>query len=116
MKPKIDTNSLIFKIAQAAFNKEVKSALEIEMKVEKAVIPISAIPRTKKHRNPKKKPEQIGSGVLVNIKDQYFVFSSTHVFTEFEGKSFFTLCTCIAHISMFNIFFNISVTSWNTLD
>lgn len=34
--------------------------------------------------------QQIGSGILVHIKDQYFIFSSTHVFTEFEGKSFFT--------------------------
>lgn len=90
MKPNIDTDSLVFKMAQALMSKEVKSALEIEMKVENAVIPISAILPTKMHRNPKKKPEQIGSGVLVNIRDQYFVFSSTHVFTVFEGKSFFT--------------------------
>ncbi len=77
-------------MAQAALNKEVKCALEIEMVVEKAVIPISAILKTRAHRNPKKKPEQIGSGVLVNIKDQYFIFSATHVFTEFEERSFFT--------------------------
>ncbi len=90
MKPNNDTDSLVFKMAQAAMSKEVKSALEIEMKVENAVIPIFAILPTKMHRNPKKKPEQIGSGVLVNIKHQYFIFSSTHVFTVFEGKSFFT--------------------------
>lgn len=90
MKPNIDTDSLLFKMAQAAMSKEVKPALEIEMKVENAVIPIAAIPPTPMHRNPKKKPEQIGSGVLVNIKDQYFIFSATHVFTYFEGKSFFT--------------------------
>jgi hypothetical protein len=90
MKPNIDKNYLIFKLAHAAMTKEVKSALEIEMTVEKAVIPIASIPKTKMHRNPKKKPEQIGSGVLVNIKDEYFIFSSTHVFNEFEGKSFFT--------------------------
>lgn len=31
------------------------------------------------------KPEQIGSGVLVMLKNQYFMFCATHVFLKFEN-------------------------------
>lgn len=87
MKPKIDLNTPISKIAFALYKKETKIAWEMEQTVEKAIIPIYYIPKRKAHEKPKTKPEQFGTGVLVRIKDQYFIFSATHVFHEFEGKA-----------------------------
>lgn len=58
------------------------AAFNAPQKVERAVIPIYALLKTKPHQKPKIKPEQIASGVIVNIKDQYFIFSATHVFLE----------------------------------
>jgi len=87
MKPKIDLTSPITKIALKIHNKEIQKALDIKQTVEESVIPIYAIPATKAHKKKKTKPEQIGTGVLVNIKKEYFIFSATHVFSEFEEKS-----------------------------
>ena len=87
MKPKIDLNSKITKLALAIHTKEVKKALEIKQSVEKSIIPIYSFPKIKAHSIKKAKPEQIGTGVLVKIKTEYFIFSATHVFCEFEGKS-----------------------------
>lgn len=87
MKPKIDLNSPLTKIALTLYQKETKIAWEMEQSVEKAVIPIYYIPKRKSHQKPKTKPEQFGTGVLVRIKNQHFIFSATHVFYEFEGKA-----------------------------
>lgn len=80
MKPKIDLKSPIFKIVADWFMKESKKALQAPQTVEKAIIPIYAIPETKQHRKKEIKYEQIGSGVIVEIKDEYFVFTAEHVF------------------------------------
>lgn len=87
MKPKIDLDNAITKIALKIHRNEVEKALDIEQSVEKAVLPIYSVPKSKVHNPKKTKPEQIGSGVLVNIKNEYFIFSATHVFCEFEDKA-----------------------------
>lgn len=87
MKPNIDLNSPFTQLALSIYQKEIVQALEMEQTVEKAVIPIAYIPKSKAHQQKKTKPEQIGTGVLVNIKDEYFIFTATHVLNEFEGKS-----------------------------
>lgn len=60
--------------------RESKKALKATQSVEKAIIPIYAIPVTKQHQKKKTKFEQIGSGIIVKIKDQYFIFTAEHVF------------------------------------
>ncbi|MBL4560977.1 MAG: hypothetical protein JKX79_08320 [Labilibaculum sp.] len=90
MKPKIDLNSPITKMALMLQQNEMKKAWEMEQTVEKAVIPIYSVPKSKAHQEIKTKPEQIGTGVLVNIKTEYFIFSTTHVFAEFDSKSILT--------------------------
>lgn len=87
MKPKIDLDNSIVKLALKIQQNEVEKALDIEQTVEKAVIPIYSIPKSKAHNNRKTKPEQIGSGVLIKIKTEFFIFSATHVFCEFEDKA-----------------------------
>lgn len=87
MKPKIDLDNPITKIAMKLHTNEVEKALNIEQSVERAVLPIYAIPKSKAHNPKKTKPEQIGSGVIVNIKSEFFIFSATHVFCEFEGNA-----------------------------
>ncbi|REG88752.1 hypothetical protein [Flavobacterium aquicola] len=84
-KPKIDLENPIVKIAFEILEKQTKIALETPQDVEKAVIPIYAIPKAKAHQKPKTKAEQFGSGVLIKIKNQYFILSSTHLFESFEG-------------------------------
>jgi hypothetical protein len=86
MKPKIDLESPITKIVLSLLDREVKIAWEMEQSVEKAVLPIYYIPKRKAHQKKKTKPEQFGTGVLVRVKDEYFIFSATHVFIEFEGN------------------------------
>lgn len=90
MKPKIDLNSKLAKYAISLQKREVNKALGIKKSVENAVIPIYSVPETKGHLKKKTKPEQIGTGVIVTIKDEYFIFSATHVFEEFKGKSLLT--------------------------
>jgi hypothetical protein len=82
MKPDIDLKSPIFKGVRDWFLKESKKALEAPQTVENAIIPIYTIPKTKGHLKKKKKFEQIGSGILVKIKDSYFVFTAEHVFKD----------------------------------
>ena len=90
MKPKIDLTSpitqLIIKIQQI----EAKKAWEMENSVEKAVIPICSLPATKAHQKKKEKPIQTGSGVIVKIKNEFFIFSATHVFENFNGMGLLT--------------------------
>jgi len=82
MKPDIDLKSPIFKEVRDWFLKESKKALKAPQTVEKAIIPIYTIPITKEHLKQKKKFEQIGSGILVKIKELYFVFTAEHVFED----------------------------------
>ncbi len=90
MKPKIDLKNPLIKLAIDAIQMQTNIALETQQTVEKAIIPIYALPKAKGHKNPKTKVEQYGSGVLVNIKEQYFILSSTHLFEAFDG---YTLST-----------------------
>jgi len=90
MKPKLDLNSPITKLGLKIFNSENNKALSASQNVEDAVLPIYSIPKTKEHQIKKTKPEQIGSGVLVLIENQYFIFSATHVFKEFEKYNLLT--------------------------
>lgn len=85
MKPKIDLRSPLTQFAIQYHQKQVEIALDSPRSVENAVIPIYAIPKSKAHRAIKKKPEQIGSGVLISIKDEYFLFCATHVFFAFDN-------------------------------
>lgn len=90
MKPKIDLDSPLAKLASAIYHKEVKKAWEMLQSVEKAVIPISSLPFTKPHQKKKLKPIQTGTGVIVQIKDQFFIFSATHVFENFNDMAVLT--------------------------
>ena len=85
MKPKIDLSSPIVNIAIEALQKQVVAALETPQTVESAIIPIYAVPKSKAHNKKRTKPIQIGSGVLVKIKEEYFIFCATHVFLEFNN-------------------------------
>ncbi|PKH51915.1 hypothetical protein CXF68_15000 [Tenacibaculum sp. Bg11-29] len=90
MKTKFDLNDPIFKIAIKIHEDETELALNIEKNIQKAVIPIAFIPKTKAHQIKKRKPEQVGSGVLVKIKKHFFIFSATHVFNGFESETIYT--------------------------
>lgn len=62
----------------------VLDALNTPQTVEKAVIPIYHLPELKKQ------PIQIASGLLVNIKDEYFIFSASHVFEQIGNHQLLT--------------------------
>ncbi len=83
MKPNIDLKSPEIQLFIQKYKDKINVALNVPQTVEKSVIPIYSVPKTKGHQKPKEKPEQIGSGVLVNIDNTYFIFSATHVFLEF---------------------------------
>lgn len=85
MKPKINLEDPIIRRGLELITTQTRHALNTPQEVEKAIIPIYAIPTAKKHQKPKRKPEQFGSGVLLKIKDQFFILSSTHLFEGFEG-------------------------------
>ncbi|NQY31463.1 MAG: hypothetical protein HRT69_18600 [Flavobacteriaceae bacterium] len=85
MKPKFDINNPIVKLGLEALKKQTKIALETSQDVEKAIMPIYAIPKAKAHQKPKRKAEQFGSGVLFTIKENYFILSTTHLFEAFDG-------------------------------
>lgn len=76
MKPRIDLENPIIKEGIMYFQNKMMEALNVPQRVESAVIPIYHIP------NLKTKPVQIGSGVLVKIKNEYFILSASHVFDE----------------------------------
>jgi hypothetical protein len=76
MKPKIDLENPIIKECITYFHNKMIEALNVPQRVESAVIPIYHIPKLKR------KPIQIASGVLVKIKNEYFIFSASHVFDE----------------------------------
>lgn len=74
MKPKIDLENSQVKIALEVIKEQTKSALETPQDVEKAVIPIYAIPKCKGHQNPKTKAEQYGSGIIKNKRPIFYSF------------------------------------------
>lgn len=96
MKPDIDLNNPLVKIFTKHMQTQTKKALEITQSIEKAVIPIL-------HLSPfKTKPEQIASGVIVTIKDEYFVFSASHVFDDYGQRQLLTsdnTGSCVQSIS-----------------
>lgn len=85
MKPKIDLENPIINLVLELYKRHVTLALESSQIIEKAIIPIYAIPNSKGHQSLKKKAEQFGSGVLLNIREHYFILSCTHLFEAFEG-------------------------------
>src|SRR6187402_2660320 len=87
MKPKINLDDPLVKYGMSVINNSGRIVLDVPDKVGDALVPILAILKTKAHQRPKTKPEQIGSGVLVKIEDQYFIFSATHVFWHFEQNA-----------------------------
>jgi len=82
MKPKINLNHPTTKLTIELTQKSVIKALKAEQIVESAVIPLYSQRKHKAHERKQPKIEQIASGVLVKIKNEYFIFSATHVFLK----------------------------------
>jgi hypothetical protein len=84
MIPKVDKNNpgLVAHVLRA-IQPQMTAAMEANQKVESAVLPLYAILPTKAHLAPKRKPEQFGSGVVVKIRSEYFIFSCQHVFSVY---------------------------------
>lgn len=76
MKPDIDLNNPKVKEAMLLHQIQMEKALKVPQHVENAVVPIY-FPLKSGSRS-----EQIGTGVVVRIKDEYFIFSASHVFEE----------------------------------
>jgi hypothetical protein len=76
MKSDIDLADHKVKWAIRVHENLMKKALEVPQTVESAVFPIYHTIRSVT------KPEQIGSGVLVCIKQEYFIFSASHIFDQ----------------------------------
>ena len=76
MKPRIDPKNPIVKLFDKYYQSKISAALELTLDLEKSVVPI--------YHTVKKpyRPEQIGSGVIVNIHDEFFIFSASHVFDD----------------------------------
>lgn len=90
MKPEINLKSPFIQAATQRLNELAKRALNAPQTVESAVIPLYCIPPSKAHQKPKRKPEQFGSGVLVNINGNYFILSATHLFLEYGSYEIIT--------------------------
>ena len=58
------------------YRMRIAKALDVSQRVESAVLPIYW---TAKGPN---RPDQIGSGVVVSIGGEYFIFSASHVFNH----------------------------------
>lgn len=74
MKPNFDLEDPRIKFIIELHNSQMQKALAAEQKVENSVLPIY---HTLKSDT---KPEQVGSGVVVNISGEYFLFSASNVF------------------------------------
>ena len=83
MKSKININHPHVKAIYTRVEEEAVRALDAPQSVENAVLPIYALPKTKAHERPKRKVVQVGTGVLVTINSEYFVFTATHVAFNF---------------------------------
>lgn len=87
MKPYFDLKDPLVSMAVEMSKYQMYKALSIPQKVEDSVVPIfHTIKR-------KTKPDQIGSGVVVKLKDEYFIFSASHVF-EIIGENQLLVGTC----------------------
>ncbi|MCE4045152.1 hypothetical protein LXM56_13515 [Lysinibacillus fusiformis] len=80
MKPDLDLENPIVKLSIAYIQNQMGKALDVPQRVESAVFPIYHPP------NLNRKPVQIGSGVIVKIKSEYFIFSASHVFDDIGGQ------------------------------
>ena len=72
MKPNFDLNDPKVKQLIQICYKQTEKALNTSRNVENAVLPI--------YFTLNSIPEQIGSGVVVCIQTEYFIFSASHVF------------------------------------
>jgi hypothetical protein len=79
MKPDFDMDDPRVKFAIELHRKQMEKALSVSQTVEDSVLPIYWTLRSER------KPEQVGSGVVVAIKDEFFVFSASHVFDDIGG-------------------------------
>jgi hypothetical protein len=78
MKSPFDLNNPIVQKGVAIYKDKMFAALRVPARIEHAIVPIYHLTDTKKkYQNV---PDQIGSGVVVRIKDHYFIFSASHVF------------------------------------
>ncbi|MGE8723365.1 hypothetical protein ACO2KH_18690 [Leptospira terpstrae] len=87
MKPKFDIKDPRVKKAMEELAKIQQFALSADPKIEKAVIPIAY------YKDPDKKlsrPELNGSGVLIKIKNLYFIFTATHVLLPLKHNAIIT--------------------------
>jgi hypothetical protein len=84
MKPNINLENPIVKEAITYIQNKATKALNVPQTVESAVVPIYHVPKLKR------KAVQIGSGVLVKIKSEYFIFSASHVFDEIGSYQLLT--------------------------
>ncbi|KAB1230471.1 hypothetical protein [Chryseobacterium viscerum] len=84
MKQKIDLKDPFNVLALNFYNKKIQHALNVFPKIENAILPIFTILES----DPKNKniPQQIGTGVVVTIKNEYFIFSASHVFDDIGNK------------------------------
>jgi len=76
MKPDFDLNDPRVKAAIVVHSTQMEKALEATQRIEDAVLPIYWTLKSKK------RPEQIGSGVVVQIKGEHFIFTASHVFDD----------------------------------
>jgi hypothetical protein len=76
MNPKFDLNDPKIKTIISIYSNQMKHALTAPQRVEDAVLPIYWVSKSGI------KPEQIASGVVVQIKQDYFVFTASHVFDD----------------------------------
>lgn len=86
MRKKIDINNPIKRSIIAFQQARAQEALSVEPRVEHASLPIY---RINAKSNKKNNLEQIATGIIVNIKEQYFVFSASHVFEQFGDLQIF---------------------------
>jgi hypothetical protein len=79
MKPSFELDHPIFKLAIQTYQQQMEKALAVPQRVESAVLPIYLLLKSKT------KPEQAASGVVLRIKDEFFVFSASHVFDPIKN-------------------------------
>lgn len=84
MKPKINLKNPLVQAALIDYQERIINALNAEQTVENAIIPIYHLSKNEA------KLQQIASGVLVKISNEYFVFSASHVFDQIGD---YALCT-----------------------
>lgn len=76
MKVGFDLDDSRVKEAIEIYRRQMEIALDAPQHVESAVLPIYWTLKAPT------KPEQVGSGVVVGIKGEYFIFSASHVFDD----------------------------------